>query len=163
MRTQQTSEWGHSEISIDSLPQVWFGRSWVRSLPPVKSEQYAKRTEHALTCVLKRQGFLFSQKFIMCWSLVCKNLACSPWIFDVTAEQKHRSPPLFVALFLSRYAPAADHLVCAPCSESIQADRLANDDKQFQSKSPRSMGYTCAEKEPTAPARQAEPLYQRLK
>lgn len=146
MRTQQTSEWGHSEISIDSLPQVWFGWSLSEEPSTCKARAVRKTDWARSDLCTSRQGFLFCQRFITCWSLVCKKLARSPWIFDVTAEQKRRGPPLFIALFLSRYAPAADHLVCAPCRESIQADRFANGDKQFQSKSPRSMGYSCAEK-----------------
>lgn len=41
MRTQQTSEWGHSEISIDSLPQVWFG--WSLSEEPSTCKARAVR------------------------------------------------------------------------------------------------------------------------
>lgn len=148
-KKNQGFEWGLnkpvSEVTVKYplivYPRFGLAGVWVRSLPPVRKTDWARSD----LCT-SRQGFLFCQRFITCWSLVCKKLARSPWIFDVTAEQKRRGPPLFIALFLSRYAPAADHLVCVPCRESIQADRFANGDKQFQSKSPRSMGYSCAEK-----------------
>lgn len=67
LKKNQGFEWGLnkpvSEVTVKYplivYPRFGLAGVWVRSLPPVKPEQYAKQTEHALTCVLRDRDSSF--------------------------------------------------------------------------------------------------------
>lgn len=155
-----------SEVTVKHASIVYprFGLAgvWVRSLPLVTPEQYAKQTEHALTCVLRDRDSSFLRGSLRAdHSSVRTSLAHREFLM----WQPNRSAVVRLYLLLYFYLVTLllpITLFVRPAGNRYKPTDLQTMTSSFRASLLDRWG-TPVLKKPTAAARWAEPLYQSLK